>query len=224
MTRLIRFVVCATALFLGASCVSADPVQITSGSLLVNGSLGLAPISVFGTHGFSVTGDALPSEGRIDPFTDCNPCVPGASVSLGGSLSEAAFSGTATFEGSAFPLELRLNAPNSLLFEWSGTTIAPPESNGPVTVAGPFAVTGTLFRSFGTDKVDFSGGGTASLSLNPLHLGADFGWQVNRVRYDFESAAATPEPATLTLLSIGVLAGAARSRRQRWTLKAGSEH
>src|SRR3954453_9529163 len=213
MTRFTGFVVCATALFLGAARVSADPVRITSGSLLVTGSSGLAPVSVTGTQGFSVNGHADPSEGRVDPFNDCDSCVPGASVSLGGSLSEGAFSGTATLEGQAFPLKLSLDEPNSLLFECEGTTVAPLEASGPVTVTGRFALTGTLFRSFGTERVDFTGGGTASLFLNPTPFGPDFVWHIDRVLYDFENTAATPEPATLTLLSIGVLAGAVRHRR-----------
>jgi hypothetical protein len=216
MTRLTRFVVCAAALFLGATRASADPVRLISGSLLVVGASTVAPISTAGTRGFSVNGLAAPSEGRIDPFTECAPCLPGSTVSVGGSLGEAAFLGTVTFEGSTFPLLFSINNETSLLFEWSGTTIAPPPAAGPVGVTAPFTLSGLFFRSFGRDVVELSGRGTASLFLTPANVGPDvpFAWEVDRVRYDFEDPALTPEPATLMLTGIGVVAGAAARRRR----------
>jgi 2,3-dihydroxyphenylpropionate 1,2-dioxygenase len=43
-------------------------------------------ITVVGSGGFSVTGVAVVSQGHIDPFNDCSPCAPGATLSVGGAL------------------------------------------------------------------------------------------------------------------------------------------
>jgi hypothetical protein len=60
MTCLTRFVACATALFLGVTCASADPVRVTSGFLLVTGNAVVAPIDISGTQGFLEDSSAGP--------------------------------------------------------------------------------------------------------------------------------------------------------------------
>jgi hypothetical protein len=186
MSRRSALVVCASVLFLGAARVSADPVKITSGTLLVNRPIGPAPIAVVGTQGFAIGALAFPSEGRIDPFTHCNPCMPGTPISLGGALF-GAFEGQVAFDGNTFPLTISIEAQTGLALEWNGMTTAPPQGNGPVTLTGHFALsTGLLTHPPGVKLTDIIGGGTATVVLDPGGDGSEFFWQTNRVRYDFE--------------------------------------
>lgn len=220
MTRLTRFVVCATALFLGATRVSADPVRVTSGSLVATNESLFARLSIAGTQGFSVDAFADRLEGRMDAFNLCNRCPPGSAVSLGAFLGDGAISGAVTFGGRAFLLGFSIDQPTVLALEFSGMTIVPLDDRGPVTMRAPFTLTGALLLSFGAERVPLSGSGTASLFVNPTHLDAPefpLSWEIEQLRYDFESTAATPEPATLTLLSIGILAGGLGRRGRRRT-------
>jgi hypothetical protein len=204
-------------MFLGAARVSADPVRITGGTLLVTGLAEPAPIAVVGTQGFAVGAIASPTEGRVDPFTDCGTgCLPGTTVSLGGALL-GALAGEVAFDGNTFPLVISTEAETVLNLEWTGTTMAPAESSGPVSVTGHFDLTGSLFHPQGVKLTDIKGGGTATLFLDPNALDPGFVWEINRVRYDFETAA-TPEPATLMLLTTGVLVGGLRRHVRRRAL------
>jgi len=215
MSRLTAFVVCAAVTFLGGAQASADPVRITGGTLLVTGLFETAPIAIVGSQGFSLDAIAAPSEGRVDPFSQCESCVPGTSISLGGNLS-GAFEGLVTFEGNTFPLVISTAAETIMFFEWDGVTTAPPPGNGPVSLTEHFAMTGRLLNQ-GVKLTDIIGAGTATLFLDPLDFDSGFAWEVNRVRYDFENAAA-PEPATMTLLATGVLVGGLRRHIRRRTV------
>jgi hypothetical protein len=217
MSRVTTVVVCATAMFLGAARVSADPVRITGGTLLVTGLAEPAPIAVVGTQGFAIGAIASPTEGRVDPFTECGTgCLPGTTVSLGGALL-GALAGEVAFDGNTFPLVISTEAETVLNLEWTGTTMAPAESSGPVSVTGHFDLTGSLFHPQGVKLADIKGGGTATLFLDPNDVDPGFVWEINRVRYDFETAA-TPEPATLMLLTTGVLVGGLRRHVRRRAL------
>ena len=217
MSRVTTVVVCATVMFLGAARVSADPVRITGGTLLVTGPAGPAPIAVVGTQGFAIGAIASPREGRVDPFTQCGTgCLPGESVSLGGALL-GALSGQVAFDGNTFPLVIDINAETAVNLEWTGTTMAPAESSGPVSVTGHFHLSGSLIHPEGVRLTDIKGSGTATMFLDPLDLDPGFVWLINRVRYDFETAA-TPEPATLMLLTTGVLVGGLRRHVRRRAL------
>ena len=101
-----------------------------------------------------------------------------------------------------------------------GPVIAPPLSTRAVLTA-PFEVVGVgrgqvrLIDFEGEPTVIFPlvGRGVATLELTPnLFVPA---WEFVEARYDFESAAPIPEPATLLLFGTGAVALAARRHRRR---------
>lgn len=219
MTRIARSVACASVLSL-LVCVpaAADPVSINSGFLVATGPTGLAPVVVFGSEGFSVMGAAAVSEGHLDPFDNCSPCAPGATIGVGGALDNA-FTGTATLNGNSYPLSTNVNSPNPLSWELFGSVVAPAANmTGFALVQVPFTMTG-LFSPNNASGMPLSGHGMASLFFTPAMMvseGQPFAWNASIVTYTFaEGAAATPEPASLTLIGLGLVAGALRMRRRQ---------
>ena len=215
MSRIARLMVYASVLSLLVSTrAAADPVSITSGFLVSTGPMGVTGVGVLGSGGFSVTGVAVVPPGQINPFNDCNPCAPGAALSVGGTLDNA-FMGQAKLGGNTYPLTTTANSPNPLSWELFGHAIAPPAS-GFALLQVPFTMTGS-FSPNNAPGVPLSGHGIASLLFMPQTVseGQPFAWNVSLASYNFSETAATPEPASLTLIGLGLAAGAVRMRRRR---------
>jgi len=219
MTRIARLVLFASVLSLLVSVpAAADPVSINSGFLVATGPTGPAPVVVFGSQGFSVMGAGLVSEGRIDPFNDCSPCGPGAAISVGGAFVNAIV-GQATLNGNSYPLTNSINSPNPLSWELFGSAVAPAANMvGFALIQVPFTMAGLFFPNNTPMGIPLSGHGMASLLFTPA-TGIDdrqpFAWNASIVNYNFAETAATPEPASLTLLGLGMAVGAIRMRRRK---------
>jgi PEP-CTERM motif-containing protein len=203
------------ALALPAALASADPIRITSGSVLAEGAgapLGRAfgTGDVHGTQGFS-------AHIRLGLTTagpwGCCPAAPGTPIDL-----------RAFFDASEGVVDVELNgmsfvAPSShayiQLHPLGGPVLAPPLTTSAILSTSfrlDSAASGlSLFDFEGEPTVEFPlrGRGTATLELAPNAHGAQ-AWEFVRVRYDFEPAAPTSEPATLLLLGSGMLAVAVR--------------
>jgi hypothetical protein len=92
----------------------------------------------------------------------------------------------------------------------------PPNDEDLAFVRQPFSMTGwfTVAHDGITETVDVFGSGQAHLGLFPNR--ASTGAKIASIGYSFHDVAPVPEPATLTLLAIGIVgtvAGAARKRR-----------
>jgi hypothetical protein len=162
-------------------------------------------------------GAAVVGEGRIDPFDACVPCTPGTAISVGGFLG-GAFEGTATLNGNSYPLSRDTNSPNPMSWELFGSALVPAANMmGFALIQVPFTMSGS-FSPNNASGIPLSGHGMASVFFTAAMMseGAPFAWNASLVNYNFaEGAAATPEPASLTLIGLGLIVGGMAIRRRQ---------
>jgi hypothetical protein len=90
--------------------------------------------------------------------------------------------------------------------------MAPELQTSPVTTKAPFTFTGSFFaddRVHPPLEASFRGAGTVTAIFSEEPGGL---WNSEGVQYEF-TPQTTPEPATLTLMSAGLIAAAARVRK-----------
>jgi len=211
MSRITSLLASVALFCLGISIpgASANPIAVSGGTIWATGVAETGPAAFTGFPGFSFVGGATPLEGRIDPFVNCNPCLPNSSISVGGNLSGAALPGTAWYNGAVYDVG-SMTSQASLAMGFAGTAIAPSLTGFPTLVTVPFTATGSLFVANTAHLI--TGKGFASLLFRSQSIDENASaWFVDQVRYDFTpSPAPVPEPATVTTLAFG-LAAYARS-------------
>lgn len=191
------------ALLLPTIPAQADPISITSGSVVVPSTVYGNSFNLVGTNGFELLAAYDLASGL---GASCRPCEPGELIDLGGTFSSSDYSGTVEVAGTTYSLEAT-NVDLSLSFLTDPVT-APPLSAG-ASITQPFALTGilTLFDvgPQGLTEYPIVGRGTVMLTLTPNPFAP--AWDFAGSRYDFAPVSApVPEPGTLLLLG-GGLAG-----------------
>jgi PEP-CTERM motif len=209
----------AAALVVGVATATAEPIRITSGSLVFPAS----PIDIaveLAGDGFAFTGRTGTQQIWLSPYAEClvPACVPGSTLSLQTVGSEATYIfATATYQGQAFDNFGGIDARSGLLTEWTGSLDIPSNFAGgslsaPFSFAGSFRLTDDGTGSF--QRVDLFGSGMATVTFGPYGPADPNAFGTQSVRFDFADAAPTPEPASLLLLATGLCGVAAASRRR----------
>ncbi len=209
---------CAIASFLlYSSAVYADPIRIVTG--------GYASANE-GNNGFSLEGADFHVSGEFPvggPIESCFPCAPGTLINLSVSAPPDTYGDPSVVDGVVYEGFPFFNGGPIFtgLFSFTSGAVAVPDMTGVLYAERslPFTFTGSLIAYDNIERTGtplFSlaliGSGTATLSFSHQ----DFGITTDRISYQFESAAATPEPATLLLVAPAV-GWMARSRRRSIT-------
>jgi hypothetical protein len=193
-----------------AKAARAEPIQITSGRLQLNGPSGT--LSLAGTRGFSLTATVSASAGVFAPWLTCHlvpSCLPGDPINL-----EAAFVGvglisTVQLDGRTYVNVGSLISDESIEARFTGTALAPRLTELPTQVSAPFGFEGRFVLP---DRIEtLAGTGSATLFLRPHAEGAA-AWDYVGADYSFTP---TPEPATLVLFTSGLVTLVGRRIRQR---------
>jgi hypothetical protein len=200
----------------GSPPAMAEPVQITSGYLDMDGSFGTLVLE--GERGFTFTTLVHAGVGTFDPELQClASCAEGSTMSLGAAWSGIHLPGTATLDGETFQVG-QAGGPNFMAIAFDGSVTLPLALGDAATVAAPFTFSGLFTHApsiLEPETIEqLSGRGTATVTLR-APLVNDPGWAYSSVRYEFAPTAPVPEPATVVLCGSALAAAALRRHRAR---------
>ncbi len=189
----------------------ADPVLLTDGALV--GDDIRVTLNATGQRGLSLTafGDAF--SGSYGP-SHCSPCLPGDLLTIASVFSDSDFPGIASIDGETFRLGGDPFNDESLFASFGGQSVPLPSFAGEtlLSISAPFSFEGILFFPPGNTpaSVPLGGAGTATIQL--AWTSVLNGWELTSARYEFSPV---PEPASVTLLGLGLTWMGARRWRHR---------
>jgi hypothetical protein len=213
-----------------ATTAQADEItiQITSGFSSPDATIGTGAFELLGRGGFTFIGGFGFS--HISP-----PCCiePGEVHRIQQSAETSDVGGTVMYAGDTYTdIGSVVSVNQASLSFVSDSFVAPPPGASTTTIIEPFTLSG-WFHGRPGDGNDFTGGpatlratltgrGIARVSLTwQPDLGSASGgfWESDLPRFDFTSAAPTPEPTSLVLLGLGAAGAWSVRRRNAGTAK-----
>ncbi len=202
---------CAFVMLILPVSAHADTLIVTDGFLSVTGFTG-GPVFSFGGDNFSLTGGG--DQGNAGP-TFCQPCVSGTTLRVNAFFVGSSLGfGRGIINGITFN-SLRLDGS----VEISGNPVLVPAATSDVFLTAPFTFSGRILgcernsapfpgcRSTDTVfSVTLIGQGIATIHLDFLEINAngDSVYFFRSVTYNFQRAE-IPEPATIMLLTTGLI-------------------
>jgi hypothetical protein len=226
MARRSFFVACTIGFSLAiAPIAGADPILITGGSVVVPGSTGgqvRAPVDLSGTRGFSMTGFTVPAENHLGP--NCFFCEPGSTVQLTGAIfGSSGIGGALTLERNSYRLPLSEEGDPIFFLPFTAQTLLlPPLDDETLLLAAPFSASGFFQTPVVVDQpfaeqIPILGRGVTRLSFvrSPASGSDPAAWKLESTTYEFSDASVVAEPASLTLLGLGLAAGLVSRRGRR---------
>ena len=193
----------------------AETIVITSGALEWIRPSATASVSLAG-ESFVFTGRT--GQGVFTPRDSCGGCPTGSTVDLTATWVGLDLMGTASYNGITYTQVGAVMSDTAVGGRWTGTLLIPNSFAGGALTA-PFQFTGTFRNPTAIPLLELVGTGQATANLVPS-LVAPGGFNLESIRYEFDSAAPVPEPTSMLLIGTGLAGLAARRRRPRLSSEA----
>ena len=196
---------------------NADPILITAGRMVLPQNQE-ATVHLEGARGFTLNA----FNPFMPPVTDANwmcsgspdpICLPGARIRLNTGSGDSDLNALVTLDGETFTIGLSPDQGSGFI-QFSSSFVVPEFTADHVAVFTPFTFSGLVIPPLGQVVTPLVGSGTVRLDLAQVNTSGGPRWNFQQARYDFQSPAAVPEPATLVLVGSGI-AGCLLRRKQR---------
>jgi PEP-CTERM motif len=212
-----------------AARAHSEPISITDGFIEARPGLSLT-MSLEGT-GFAYTASGYDWT-AVSPSL-CAPCYAGTTVSFTQLITEGQQylgGGTGTYQGTSFTIPWVPNGAG-LQLQLSGSYSVPSILSTALslnsrpsnwTITAPFVLSG-MIHPLDFDPLELTGQGLMTLSASASGLSASNAFILTSVRFDMGAGTAPtpiPEPATLSLVGLGLAAGALGAVGRRVTSSA----